>query len=55
MTALLLAHSTAILSAAGVFMAAVGASLPDLGTPSFWKVWGHDLLKMLTLSKTQSH
>lgn len=50
--AFLLAHINYILSAAGVFFVAAGSSLPQLGTPSFWKVWGHDLFKMLTLNKT---
>lgn len=52
MTAFVLAHSSQILSAVGIFFVAAGSSLPALGTANFWQVWGHDLFRMLTLNKT---
>jgi hypothetical protein len=55
MIAFVLAHSSQILSAVGIFFVAAGSALPALGTPNFWRVYGHDLFKMLTLNKTSQH
>ena len=48
--AFMTAHSTTIVGVSGFTLAQLGNTMPDLGTPEFFKVWAHDFFKAITAS-----
>ncbi len=48
--AFLQAHSATVVGVGGYSLAQVGNTMPDLGTPSYFKVWAHDYFKAMTAS-----
>jgi hypothetical protein len=48
--AFITAHSTTIVGVSGFTLAQLGNTMPDLGTPEFFKVWAHDFFKAITAS-----
>ena len=48
--ALIVAHSTVVVSVTGYVFAQLGNTIPDLGTADFMKVWSHDFFKAITAS-----
>jgi hypothetical protein len=43
-------HSTAAVAISSIVFAQAGNTLPDLGTPEFFKVWAHELFRALSAS-----
>jgi hypothetical protein len=50
--AFLASHAASATAILGLFAAQLGSTLPDLGTPSFHKVWAHDFFKAITASRS---